>query len=66
MPIYEYQCKRCGKIFERFQKLNDREEIVKCPNCGSKEIERILSCFSYKGNVTSSSSCGSSGSSGFS
>lgn len=66
MPIYEYKCETCGKIFEKFQKINERQDSIKCPVCGSNETKRILSCFSYTGDYGSSSSCGSGGSTGFS
>jgi putative FmdB family regulatory protein len=49
MPIYEYTCKSCGKIFEKLQKINDKPAIS-CPNCG-KTVKRIISqtSFSLKG-----------------
>jgi putative FmdB family regulatory protein len=34
MPIYEYKCTKCEKIFELFQKMND-EPLKKC-DCGGK------------------------------
>ncbi len=43
MPIYEFRCLRCGNTFELL-KLKSNEEIkMKCPECGSEEIERALS-----------------------
>ena len=41
MPIYEYQCKKCGKIFEAFQRT-DEKPIRNCQFCSGK-VERILS-----------------------
>lgn len=41
MPLYEYQCKKCGHRFEKIQKFSD-PEIKKCPECGG-EVERLLS-----------------------
>ena len=41
MPIYEYQCKKCGHRFERIQRFSD--PLVKdCPECGGK-VEQLLS-----------------------
>lgn len=41
MPLYEYQCKKCGHRFERIQKFSD-PPVKKCPECGGK-IEQLLS-----------------------
>lgn len=42
MPIYEYRCSDCGKISEIFLR-NPGSESIKCPVCGSKNLERLLS-----------------------
>ena len=57
MPIYEYQCQKCGIIFEKIQIAKEGEEPLKCPTCGADRPQRILSGFSSKGSE-SSSSCG--------
>jgi putative FmdB family regulatory protein len=48
MPIYEYYCPKCKKdvtIF--FLSFSDaREETAICPECGEKNLERILSSVS--------------------
>ena len=61
MPIYEYRCRKCEVIFERFQKVNEDGESLTCPACGAKKPEKILSGFSSSKGSESSSSCGSSG-----
>lgn len=40
MPTYEYECAKCGKRFEKFQKMTD-EPLKKCPDCGGK-IHRLI------------------------
>ena len=45
MPIYEYRCKSCGKIFELFQKMSDKP-VGKCPKCGDK-AKRLISQTSF-------------------
>lgn len=40
MPIYEYECKKCG-ILEIQQSIND-EPIKLCPEC-EEEVNRIIS-----------------------
>ena len=41
MPLYEYQCAKCGHRFERIKKFSDPPE-KKCPECGGK-VEQLLS-----------------------
>jgi putative FmdB family regulatory protein len=41
VPLYEYQCRKCGHRFERIQKFSD-PEVKKCPECGGA-VERLLS-----------------------
>src|SRR5262245_38193776 len=40
MPLYEYQCGRCGR-FELIRKFSD-PPVEKCPTCGS-EVQKLLS-----------------------
>jgi putative FmdB family regulatory protein len=41
MPLYEYQCEKCGHRFEKIQKFSDRM-VRKCPECGGK-VEQMIS-----------------------
>jgi putative FmdB family regulatory protein len=41
MPLYEYQCKKCGHLFEKIQKFSDKL-IKKCPECGGR-VEQTIS-----------------------
>jgi putative FmdB family regulatory protein len=41
MPLYEYECKKCGQVFEAMQKFSD-EPLRKHPSCGGK-VERLMS-----------------------
>lgn len=41
MPLYEYQCPKCGHRFERIQKFSDPDP-KKCPTCGAGKVERLL------------------------
>jgi putative FmdB family regulatory protein len=41
VPLYEYQCKKCGHRFERIQKFSDKA-VKKCPECGGA-VEQMLS-----------------------
>jgi putative FmdB family regulatory protein len=41
MPLYEYECKKCGHRFEKIQKFSDKM-VKKCPECGGK-VEQMIS-----------------------
>ena len=41
MPLYEYQCHRCGKTFELLQKFSD-DPVTVHDQCGG-EVERLIS-----------------------
>jgi putative FmdB family regulatory protein len=51
VPIFEYHCQSCGKVFERFTQRTSTEPPA-CPACGKPEVERVLSAFA--GRVTGS------------
>ena len=41
MPLYEYQCKKCGHRFEKIQKFSAKP-VKKCPECGGP-VEQTIS-----------------------
>ena len=68
MPLYEYECKKCGHRFEKIQKFSDKM-VKKCPECGG-QVEQMISApaVQFKGSgwyvtdyAKKSSSPGSSG-----
>jgi putative FmdB family regulatory protein len=64
MPIYEYQCKKCGNLFDVFQSVGATGENLNCPTCGEPKPDRVFSAFGT-GNASfasgSSAGCSSSG-----
>lgn len=40
MPTYEYQCEKCGHVFERFQSMTDKP-VKRCPLCRCK-VRRLF------------------------
>lgn len=49
MPIYEYQCSKCGAVSERLQGIND-PPLRKCPSCGARVQKKMSSgAFVLKG-----------------
>jgi len=63
MPLYEYECTKCGHRFERIVKFSD-PPITKCPECKGK-VEQMVSApaIQFKGSgwyVTDYAKSGSS------
>jgi len=49
MPIYEYQCEKCNKVHEFWQKISDAP-VLECPDCcGALHKLVSLSSFQLKG-----------------
>jgi putative FmdB family regulatory protein len=40
MPTYEYECTKCGHLFEAFQQMT-AEPIKKCPECACR-VKRLF------------------------
>ncbi|MGE5300413.1 MAG: FmdB family zinc ribbon protein [Acidobacteriota bacterium] len=45
MPIYEYECEKCGKHHEIMQKIT-ASPLTDCPECGGK-LKRMISNTSF-------------------
>jgi putative FmdB family regulatory protein len=72
MPIFEYRCSKCELVFEELVS-GDRDACIACPQCGSKETEKLMSvigaismgkssCNSFcQSQCSSSQSCASGG-----
>src|SRR4030066_881704 len=45
MPVYSYKCEKCGKIFDRFQKVDEgsRSNNMKCIYCNSNALRLFSS-----------------------
>ena len=48
MPLYDYRCARCRAVTEVFLRLGDQTSDVTCARCGSTEMARLVSRFSFK------------------
>jgi putative FmdB family regulatory protein len=57
--MYEYRCRDCGAEYEQLRRMQEADRDLECPECGAKEIDRLISGFATGG------SCGSGSSGGF-
>ena len=47
MPIYEYECRECGHVFDALQKMSD-DPLTDCPDCGKPELRKLLSAPNFR------------------
>ena len=47
MPIFEFRCLECGKLFERLFVGSDEKADIICPECQSRSFERVVSRTNY-------------------
>jgi len=46
MPVYEYECQECNKVFEVQQKIAD-EPLSDCPECHAP-VKKLMSMSSFQ------------------
>lgn len=46
MPVYEYECQSCSKVFEIQQRMSD-EPLQECPECHGG-VKKIISANSFQ------------------
>lgn len=43
MPIYEYECKKCGHGFTQTMSIEDQDKAkVQCPKCKSQDLTQVI------------------------
>ena len=47
MPIYEYECSACQKIMSFLVFKSSEESALRCKNCESEHLKRIISRCAY-------------------
>lgn len=45
MPIYEFACPKCRKIFNFLSKRMNPDHLPQCPRCGSRKMAKQMSQF---------------------
>jgi putative FmdB family regulatory protein len=64
MPLFKYRCNECHQQFEELVSFSESQN-VECPNCQSKNTDKLVSIFAtIGGNSGKSSSASCSGGSG--
>jgi putative FmdB family regulatory protein len=58
MPIYEFVCPRCRKIFNFLSKTVNSQRVPVCPKCGSPKMVKQPSAFSMPRGIKEPSSAG--------
>lgn len=43
MPEYDFECKGCGETVSIQATMKEKQEGLKCPRCGSKDLAQIFS-----------------------
>ena len=47
MPIYEFECRSCGHVWDRLQKLSDPDPEA-CPTCAAGEVGRRVTAAAFR------------------
>jgi len=45
MPIYEFLCRKCHRIYSFHSFRSDPDKRPQCPRCGAEDLERVPSSF---------------------
>ena len=60
MPIYEFACPKCRKIFSFLSKRINPDRLPVCPKCGNKKLEKQLSRFAMTRGLAEPAALGDS------
>jgi len=57
VPIYDYQCAECGRVWEVFQR-GQHADSPRCPDCGATRAEKLPSAAALVRNATATTKGG--------
>ena len=52
MPIYEFACPHCRKIFSFLSKRTNPDRLPVCPKCGNRKLEKQISRFAMTRRIS--------------
>lgn len=63
MPLYEFNCARCGEEFEELVLSYKPDAVaqVACPTCGSHQVKKKVSAFATGSKGNSTAAAGAAG-----
>ena len=61
MPMYEYRCQDCSRLYEQLRRMSDADANLLCPHCGGRKVQRQVSTCSFAGTSSNSNSGANSG-----
>ena len=64
MPIYEFACPKCRKIFSFLSKRLNPDRLPVCPKCGNKNLKKELSRFAMTRGLSEPTAEGGTGDEG--
>ena len=64
MPIYEFACPKCRRIFNFFSQRINPKRLPVCPKCGNKKLAKQMSSFASPKGAREAAPSGDSGEGG--
>lgn len=64
MPIYEFACSKCRRVFSFLSKRMNPDRLPVCPKCGNKKLSKQVSSFAMTRGLKESAAPAESGEEG--
>jgi putative FmdB family regulatory protein len=64
MPIYEFACPKCRRIFSFLSKRMNPERLPACPKCGNRKLSKQVSRFAMSRGLKSPAASAGAGDEG--
>ncbi|HPT27651.1 MAG TPA: zinc ribbon domain-containing protein [Bryobacteraceae bacterium] len=61
MPMYEYRCANCGRLYEQLRRMSEADEGLRCPYCESDDVKRQVSACAVRSSGGAGCGSGSGG-----